>query len=545
MNINSEENETIVDETTSDKHALLTRSAGVVSIAVMGSRVLGLVREMVLVNFFKAERELDAFKAAFIIPNLFRDLFGEGILSKAFVATFTDMEVKKGEQAAWRLASLVFNALVIILGVITLLGILLAPIIVDLIFWGKGFAAPDKRNLTILLTQVMFPFLLLVSLAAVSMGLLNSKGRFFIPASASSFFNIGSIVVGVIGYYIAPKFGQPGVLGMAVGVLVGGAMQFLIQTPSIWRVGYRYRPLLSFTDPAVRQVMRLVLPMILGAAAVQINVLVNCNFASHEAGWLSWVNLAFRLMHLPIGVVGVAVSTPTLPMLSRHIAEENMSGYRQTLSHSIRLILLLTIPAAVGLMVLKEPIVRLIYQHGQFGPDDTIMVAGALFYYAFGLCGYSAVKVGSDSFYALKDTRTPAFVSLGMVILNIILNYLFIFQLGFDHRSLALSTSCTVTLNSVLLFIILRKHIGHLGMKEVPLAFGKVLLASGAMWGVCWWISRQSENLLGTASTLARLVQVGGAMAGGIVILYLACRVLRVREMEDLIRAIRGRVLRR
>ncbi|MFQ6043016.1 MAG: murein biosynthesis integral membrane protein MurJ [Candidatus Poribacteria bacterium] len=543
MKIDSNGKEIVVDKTASDKHARLTRSAGVVSIAVMGSRVLGLVREMVLAYFFKAERELDAFKAAFRIPNLFRDLFGEGILSKAFVTTFTDTEVKQGEQAAWRLTSLIFNALVIILGAITLLGIFLAPVIVDLMFFGKGFDVPGKRDLTVFLARVMFPFLPLVSLAAVSMGLLNSKGRFFIPASASSFFNIGSVAVGVIGYYIAPSFGQPRVLGMAVGVLVGGAMQFMVQIPSIWRVGYRYRPLLSFTDPSVRQVMRLVLPMILGAAAVQINVFADSIFASHGEGWLSWVNLAFRLMHLPIGVVGVAISTATLPMLSRHIAEEDMTGYRQTLSHSLRLILLLTIPASVGLMALKEPIVRLIYQRGEFGSDDTIMVAAALFYYAFGLCGYSAVKVGADSFYALKDTRTPAFVSFGTIMLNIILNYLFIFQLGFDHRGLALSTSCTVTLNAILLFLILRRRIGRLGMKTVPMVFGKVLLASGAMWGVCWWISRQIENLLGVTSIISRLTQVGGAIAGGIVVLYLACRILRVKEMDGLIRAIRGRLL--
>ena len=546
MNINSAGNKTIIyDEITSDKNARLTRSAGVVSIAVMGSRVLGLVREMVLAGLFEAKGELDAFKAAYRIPNLLRDLFAEGILSQALVTTFTDTEVKQGEQAVFRLTNLVFNALIIIVGAVTLLGILLAPIIVDLMFFGKGFDEPGKRELTIFLTKVMFPFLLLVSLASVPMGFLYSKKRFFISSFASAFFNIGSVVVGVIGYYIAPKFGQPRVFGMAVGVLVGGAMQFLVQIPSIWRIGYRYRPILSFTDPSVRQVMRLVLPMILGAAAVQINVFVNSIFASHGEGWLTWLDLAFRLMHLPIGVFGVAISTPTLTMLSLHAAKQDMTNYRQTLSHSIRLILLLTIPASVGLMALKEPIIRLIYQRGEFGSDDTIMVASALFYYAFGLCGYSAVKVGAASFYALKDTRTPAFVSIGTVVLNIILNYMFIFQLGFDHQGLALSTSCTVTLNSILLFIILRRRIGRLGMRAVALVFCKVMLASGAMWCACWWISGQIGNWLGTVSMMARLAQVGGAIVSGIVVLYLACRILRIKEMDDLIRAIRGRFLRR
>jgi len=543
-------------EETKSKDAQLTRSAGVVSIAVMGSRILGLVREMVLAYFFEARLGLDAFYAAFRIPNLLRDLFGEGILSKAFVTTFTGTEVKEGEESAWRLASMVFNALALVLVIITLLGILFSPFIVDIMFFGEGFSnvplpaedsfgIANKRDLTVYLTRIMFPFILVVSLAAIAMGLLNSKNRFFIPASASSFFNAGSVAIGYMGYYVAPKFGQHPTVGMAVGILVGGALQFLIQVPSMWRVGYRYRPLLSFTDNRVREVMRLVAPMVLGAAAVQVNVFVNSIFASQGEGWLTWITQSFRLMHLPIGIFGVAISTASLPILSRYIAEGNIESYRHTISHALRLMILLTVPASIGLMALKVPIIRLIYQRGQFDAYDTQQVANALFYYAFGLCGYSAVKIATDGFYALKDTKTPVYVSLCTIALNIILNYLFIFRFGFDHRSLALSTSCTLTANFTALFIILNRRVGNFGIGVIASVFIRITIASLLMGAACWWMSEQTATWLGTDTLLASLMQVGVSIALGLVVLYIACRLLRVREMDDAMRAVSERILRR
>ena len=428
--------------TTSDDQQQVTRSAGIVSIAVMASRLLGLVREKVIAYYFAAGVGGDAFYAAFRIPNLMRDLFGEGALSKAFVTTFTATELEDGEEAAWRLASRVFNATFLLLTLITVVGIFAAPAIVDLIFTGKGFQEvpldpsehfgfDSKRDLTVYLTQIMFPYLILVSLAAVTMGLLNSKGKFGLPASASSFFNVGSLIVGVCGYYIAPSLDLHRTTGMAVGVLVGGALQFLIQVPSMQRVGFHYQSLISFRDERVRQVIRLIGPAILGVAALQINVLVNSIFASEGQGWLTWINRAFRLMHLPIGVFGVAISTVALPNLARLVTEGDMAAYRRAFSYALRLMFLLTVPASVGLMVLAEPICRLIFEGGQANPVDTQQTAVALFYYGFGLCGFSAVKIVTDGFYTFNDTRTPAVVSLCTVALNILLNYLFIYRLGF------------------------------------------------------------------------------------------------------------------
>ena len=530
----------------------VTRSAGIVSIAVMGSRLLGLLREKVIAYYFAAGVGGDAFYGAFRIPNLMRDLFGEGALSKAFVTTFTATELEDGEEAAWGLASRTFNASALVLTLIALVGILAAPPIVDLVFMGAGFQDVDldssehfgfetKRDLTVYLTRIMFPFLMLVSLAAVAMGLLNSKGKFGVPACASSFFNIGSLIVGVWGYYVAPRFDLHPTTGMAVGVLVGGALQFLIQIPSMWHVGFRYRPLLSFRDERVRQVMRLIGPAILGVAALQVNVLVNSIFASKGEGWLTWINRAFRLMHLPIGVFGVAISTAALPNLAKLVAEGNVEAYRRSFSYALRLMFLLTLPASIGLMVLAEPICRLIFEGGKAVALDTQQTAGALFYYAFGLCGFSAVKIATDGFYAFNDTGTPAKISLCTVGLNILLNYLFIYRLDFDHRALALSTSCTITLNFLALLFLLRRKAERLGLGGVWMLLVKLAFASAAMGGACWWANTEIERWLGTAGLHARLIGVFVPIGIGVAILIGACRLLRVRELDQLLGAIARR----
>ena len=539
--------------TTSDDQQRVTRSAGIVSIAVMASRLLGLVREKVIAYYFAAGVGGDAFYAAFRIPNLMRDLFGEGALSKAFVTTFTATELEDGEEAAWRLASRVFNATFLLLTLITVVGILAAPAIVDLIFTGKGFQEvpldpsehfgfDSKRDLTVYLTQIMFPYLILVSLAAVTMGLLNSKGKFGLPASASSFFNVGSLIVGVWGYYLAPSFDLHRTTGMAVGVLVGGALQFLIQVPSMRRVGFHYQPLLSFRDDRVRQVMRLIGPAILGVAALQVNVLVNSIFASEGVGWLTWINRAFRLMHLPIGVFGVAISTVALPNLAKLVTEGDIEGFRRSFSYALRLTFLLTVPASIGLMVLADPICRLIFEGGQANPLDTQQTAVALFYYAFGLCGFSAVKIATDGFYTFNNTRTPAVVSLCAVGLNIGLNYLFIYRLGFDHRSLALSTSCTITLNFLTLLFLLHGKAGGLGLSGLWLLLIKLLLASAVMGYVCHWSYIQIEGWLGLESLIARLIGVFVPIGLGVAVLVGGAKLMRIRELDQLLGAIARRL---
>jgi len=533
----------------------MTRSAGIVSIAVVISRVLGLIRDMVLVHLFDRS-VLDSFHAAFKIPNLLRDLFGEGVLRKAFVTTFTDVEARSGEKEAWRLANLVFNALIILLAVITLIGILIAPFIVNLMLSGAGFDAQlssgsnfgisDKRELTTYLTRIMFPFLIVISLAAISTGLLNSKGKFAIPASASSFFNIGSILIGVSGYYIAPRIGQHPIVGMAVGTLVGGALQFIVQTPSMWKLGFRYRPILSLTDPGVKQIMKLMAPEVVGIAALQINVSFNSYFASQGNGWMMWNQAAFRLMYVPIGALGVAISTATLPLLSWQTGpQKSMDDYKKTFSYALKLVFIVVLPASALLMVLNKPIIFLLFQHGRFTADDTIQVAGALFFYSFCLCGYTGMMITRDGFIAIKDMRTPVIVRLFAIALNIFLNYIMIFQLRFDHRSIAIATSCSTTVNFLILLGLLRRRVGGFGGFGLALVFLKALLSSAAMGVVGMLIYTQLLSVLGGELTFfIAIIALFIATSAAVLVFYMFCRILKLREVNQVIEAMVGKIRR-
>ena len=523
------------------------RSTSIISVAIMVSRILGLVREQVVAYFFGATVVADAFYAAFRIPNLMRDLFGEGVLSKAFITTFKMTEIEDGEDSAWQLSNRIFNGTALVLFLLTLIGILVSPIIVDLMFMGKGFDVQldhsrhfgftNKRDLTVYLTRIMFPFLLLVSLAAIAMGILNSKGKFGVPAIASSFFNISTIIIGVSGYYLGPRAGFHPVTGLAVGILVGGGAQFLVQLPSMWYVGFRYQFIIGFKDKRVKQVCFLVIPAILGVAAVQINVLVNGMFASVGENWLSWIAWAFRLMHLPIGIFGVAISTVALPNLAGLVAKGEIEEFRKSFSFALRLVFLLTIPASVGLMVLSESICQLIYGIGR-NIGNTKPIAAALFCYSFGLCGYSAVKIVTDGFYAFSDTKTPVKVSLLAVGLNIILNYLFIFELGLEYRALALSTSCTITLNFLLLLVLLHRKIGYLALNGIWFFLVRIMFASAVMGISCWGISLIIKNQMVIDSLTSRLLSVFLPMSTGLLILLLMYKLLRVEELDQLLDSI-------
>src|SRR6185369_12216639 len=436
----------------------LARRAGLVSAGVLASRILGLVREQTFAVLFGAGRELDAFVTAFRIPNLMRDLFAEGALSAAFVTTFTQRMEKDGTASAWRLANLVVNALAVVVGLVTLLGICFAPALVD--FIAPGFAEiPGKTELTVTMTRIMFPFLLLVALAAVAMGVLNTCNVFGIPAAASAFFTLGSIIGGLgavawiaPGYVesvfgggrgeVAPDAAARAITGMAIGTLVGGLLQLLVQVPALYRVGFRWRPSLDAHDAGLRQVLRLMGPATVGAAAVQVNVLVNSNFASYLGdGPVSWLNVAFRFMQLPIGLFGVALGTVALPAVSRHRARGDTAALGRTVGQALELVALLCLPAAAGLAVFGVPVIGLVYEHGRFGPADTTAAAQALAAYAVGLAGYAGIKVLAPAFYALDDTRVPMLVSILSIVTNFVLNWTFVRVLGFGHVGLALSTS--------------------------------------------------------------------------------------------------------
>jgi putative peptidoglycan lipid II flippase len=546
----------------STKQQSVAKSAGIVSIAVMFSRVLGLVREQVFAYYFGAGFLNDAFQLAFRIPNVLRDLFAEGALSAAFVKVFTDYQITKSEKEAWRLASLVLNALAIVLSVITIIGVIFSRQFVNLI--ADGFS-PEKAALATTLTQIMFPFILLVALAAVAMGVLNTKGIFGVPASASTVFNIASILFGLLFAYwlsggswaasldrnIVPDgAAQWAIIGMAIGTLIGGAAQFLMQVPSLYKVGFRFSPILSFVDPGVKRVMRLMGPAILGTSAVQINVLVNTFFVSGIDGGISWLGYAFRLMQFPIGIFGVAVGTASIPVLSRLAAEGKIKDFRDTLSSSMNLVFLMTLPSACGLIVLGEPIIRLLYSHGgAFKEADVPMTAWALSGYAIGLTGYAAIKVLSPAFYAMDDAKTPMLVGVASILVNALASYFFMSWLGtvgvtdgrptgLGHVGVALATSVVAIVNFATLTLIMRSRIKRLNGRSIVSGFLKIAFASAVMSVVCYFSFRFLDSYFPTRTFSVKLAEAFVPIVLGGICFVIMAKLLRVHELEKLYSAL-------
>ncbi len=528
----------------------VARHAGIVSLAVMASRILGLVRDQVFAIFFGAGLQYDAFLTAFRIPNLLRDLFAEGALSAAFVTTFTQVLATKGEREAIRLSNRVATLIILVIVVISIIGWWYAPTIVQVL--APGFDdVPGKTNLTIQLTRIMIPFLLLVALAAQAMGILNARGRFGIPALASAFFNVGSIAGGLLlGFVLGPVIGLSAIEGMAYGTLIGGFLQFAVQWPSLIRTGFSYRPMISLRDPGVRQIFSLMGPAIVGTAAVQVNVFVNTNFASSiidpatgtvANGPVSWLSYAFRFMQFPIGVFGVAIATAALPPLSRSSAVADYNEFRQTLAHSLALVFLLCVPSAVGLAVLGRPIVALIFEHGRFTAFDTAQTGDALTAYAIGLAGYAAVKVLSPAFYALGDARTPMLISLGSIAVNYVMNSLLVGPFG--HVGLAFSTSSVALVNFVSLAFFMRRRIGRLEGRRLGPKLARICIASIPMAVVAWLVSEFCASLP-VAGIVLKLVRVSSSITLAAITFYIACRLLRIEELDEAIEAVAGRLLR-
>ena len=528
------------------------RSAGVVSAAVFLSRITGLVREMIMARLFGAGQSYDAFLLGFRIPNLTRDLFAEGALSSAFVPVFTQYLATKGKREASELSSLVATALLIVVGAICVLGMIFSPQLVWLL--ASGFAkVPGKFELAVTLTRIMFPFLMLVALSAQAMGILNAMGQFGIPALSSTFFNLGSVAFGLaFGYTAGRWLGMSLVMSMAWGVVVGGAVQWLFQVPSLYRSGIRYKLRVDFTHPGLRNILSLMGPAILGNAAVQINVLVNTNFASSITdasghvinGPVSWLSYAFRFMQLPLGLFGVSIAAATLPAISRCAAVGDMDDFRLTLSRSLGMVFLLTIPSSIGLVVLGPSMIGAVYQWGRFHASDTHQTAMALACYAVGLAGYAAIKVLAPAFYALNDARTPMMVSLVSILINLAVASTMVKLAGLGHLGLALSTSAVALFGSAVLFLLLRRRIHGVHGRALGVSVAKILAASAAMGVACYLSSRGVHHLMG-ARKLGQIVDVAISIPFGAAVYYGACRAMRVAELEAAVRAVAGPLARR
>jgi putative peptidoglycan lipid II flippase len=514
-----------------DSHPRLARSAGIFGLATIASRILGLVRDQVLAFYFGAGDANDAFRVASRIPNLVRDLFAEGAMSAAFVPTFTRQLTLLGRERAWHLASSVINALVIVTGLFVLAGILFADPLVRLFAADFG-AVPGKLELTIYLTRIVFPFLTLVAVAAALMGMLNSLGHFFVPALSPAMFNVAIIVLSLTLIPLAPALGLQPITIVALATLVGGVGQIAIQWPPLRREGFRYRPVLDFRDEGLHRVLLLMGPGTLGMAATQINVFVNTVLATGEGtGAVSWLDFAFRLMYLPIGLFGVSIATAATPAISRMVAEQDFPRIRSTLASALGLMLFLNVPATVGLAVLAEPIVAVIFQHGEFTAADTVATAQALQLYAIGLIGYSIVRIISPTFYALQRSRIPVMVSAGSVVVNIALNVTLVRVLG--YRGLALGTSITALLNATLQLWLLRREISGLEGPRIMATLVRVMAAAAVMGAVTWGTHIGLHHVMPGGSFVLQATRLLITITLSLATLVAGAQLLRIPEFAE------------
>ena len=549
------------------------KSALIVGASVMGSRLMGVVREQIFAFMFGSSNIADAFFAAFRIPNLLRDLFAEGALSTAFTTTFTKTWEKEGPQAAWHLARLVLSTLTLVLGIICVLGTIFAPWVVHII--AGGFEdVPGKFELTVRMTQLLFPFILFVSLAAAVMGILNSRHVFGIPASASTVFNFVSIISGAglallfepQADWAHPHFGVKAIFGWCFGVLLGGLAQLAIQLPSLWKAGLNFAGKLNFRDSGLRTVMILMVPSAIAGSAVQVNVAVNSQFASYVPGHgpVSWLYYAFRLLQLPIGIFGVAIATVTLPAVARQHALDDLKAFGKTVEDALRFGFYLTLPASIGLCAIAAPVIQLIYEHGSFTAANTEATARALQAYTIGLAGYSGIKILVPCFYAMQPPRfesipnatfwqsfrhfvwnvilfTPARVSLLGIAFNLALCYVLYDWCGLGYVGLAMTTGLVAVINFLQLVFAIQKKIDLGAAGEWLSFFLRVSTATLACGGVVLGLdslllaNRTTHSLLGALILLVN-IGIAGAVYLGITL------ALHVPESVELLAVIKRKM---
>lgn len=452
----------------------IVRAAGVISLATQLSRILGYVRDMVLAYFFGTGDAADAFFVAFRIPNLFRRLFAEGSLTIAFIPIFTEYLVRESKKSACEFANAVFTLLSIMLVILSCLGIVCSPLIVKIMAW--GFVDKSKFELTVLLTRIMFPYIFFISLVALCMGILNSLKHFAAPALAPILLNLAMILSVVV---LMPYFSQP-VLALAFGVIIGGFLQLALQIPFLKKKGVILKGVFTFSHPGLKKLAKLMLPAIPGAAVYQINMMIITLIATFlPAGSVSYLYYSDRIFQFPLAIFGIALATALLPAMSEQVARNKIDELKESLSYGLRLVFFIMIPAMVGLVILRIPIIRILFQRGAFTVDATLLTAQSLLWFSLGLWSVAGVLVVRNAFYALQDVWTPVKVAVLSLICNLAMCLVLVKPM--QHAGLALAISLSSMLNLMTLLVILRMRLGRLGIKKVVLSLIKVLCSSAIM----------------------------------------------------------------
>lgn len=510
----------------------ILKSASVISLVTVVSRILGYVRDQRTALLLGTSLTADSYFLAYRIPNLFRRLIAEGSMTASFIPVFTSYMKEKPEEEVWDFANRLFWTFALVAAVIVVLGMIFSPAVIHL------FTASSNPgvswNEAVRLNRIIFPYLFFVGLAAVGMAILNCFNIFGLPASTSVFLNLAIIIfsVGAVWKY----FHDPAV-SLAVGVLVGGALQFLILVPALVRKGMRFRFGISFKHPGIREVARLMLPRFFAIGIGQINLFIDTFFSvarKMPEGSLAALYVADRVMELVLGGYAIAVATAILPMMSHQVAANDYESLKKTLTFSVRIVAFITVPAALGLIILREPIIRVLFQHGEFVAASTRLTARALLYYAIGLPALASVKLIVPAFYSTRDTKTPVVVASISLVLNIVLNIVFLEFLfkRVQNGGPALATALACYFDFFTLFLIFRLRHGALGMGEIFRSFARIFLCAGLMGVACWFGARYTAFAVHSRFFVQLVVFVG--MIGGATLLYLGLAWLfRCREVEE------------
>jgi len=512
------------------KHKI-AKYAGIVIIATIFCRVLGLGREIVISNRFGAGIETDAFFIAFMIPNLLRSFLGEGALNSAFIPIFTEYLTNHDRKKAEYFANNVLNILILILIIVVVLGIWAAPLLINII--AIGFKSNIyKYELAVNLTRIIFPYIGFVAVAALFMGILNSYDHFLAPALAPAMLNISVIIFAITLSY------KYGIFSIGLGVVLGGIGQALVQTPILIRKKLKYRFVVDFKDPGVKKLLKLLLPVMIGLAVTQINVVVDRTIASTLInGSISALYYSNRLVQFPLGAFGIAISIAIFPTLAKYTAKNNISEFKKSLLFGLKMLIFITVPSAVGLIVLKDSLIRLIYEHGIFSRVATNMTASALLYYSIGLFAYACVRLITMSFYALKDTKTPVKIGVYIVFINIALDLILVRYLA--HSGLALATSVVAILNMIILLKVLQDKIGDIELKSQATFLIKIIISSIFLGIICVLVSNYLGSVLDLNDKYNQIIQVTASIFSGGLVYFIISYILGVKEVRSLKQSIK------
>ncbi|MFH1664543.1 MAG: murein biosynthesis integral membrane protein MurJ [Candidatus Omnitrophota bacterium] len=457
----------------------LLRSTGIIGIATTTSRVLGFVRDILFARLFGTNIFAQAFVVAFRLPNMLRDMVGEGATDAAIVPVLTEYKHTRTLEEYWEAARVIFYMMLAVLMILSLFGVVFAPVLVRVM--APGFIRdPEKFATAVFLTRTVFPYVFFLGMVAYSKGVLNSFHYFITPAFAPVVLNI-SLILTLL--FLCPAIG---IKGMVLGVLIGGFLEALLQVRPLVKRGFRLGRKVVIAHPIAKRIANLLLPRALGSAVYQMSVLVDTVLASFAgivgSGGVAALYYSNRLVQLPLAVFGISLATAALPRMSREVSTNDMGQLRDTISFSLRTVFTIMAPAAVGLMILARPMIRVLFQRGEFTEYSTGITSNALFFYSFGLIAYAGIKILVNAYYAMGDTRTPvrtASISLGI---NLVLNLILMWPLKLG--GLALATSIAATCNFIMLYRILVKRVGDIGTKDMIAVFLKVLAAAGIM-GIC------------------------------------------------------------